>query len=157
MLSKFGVTLALATLSNAVDLSTLLRVRTGVTAPECPCLDHNSIAHNGDGTITVERAGGDELREEDYGESMCFAWDERGNRDCATDSSMGMGTPLSDAPYWCADPWCFVSEDCGSIHSDLELWTPGDGSVYYSYENCAGVDTSTDTNTDGQEDWGIDR
>ncbi len=60
------------------------------------------------------------------------------------------GMPLADAPAFCAQEWCYVSNDCELADTAVANLNPD---VSYSYMNCGGEDTfSADNNVAAADD-----
>ena len=62
----------------------------------------------GDEFITYTDQGIDYQYPVDYGLSMCMAWD----LDLAPTCADAEGMPLLDAPMFCGQNWCYVSDTC---------------------------------------------
>ena len=76
----------------------------------------------------------------DYG-IFCYDHDKGLAGDGCADAD---GMPLADAPAFCSEEWCFVSNDCELADTAVANLNP---EVSYSYSNCGGEDTfSADNN-----------
>jgi len=73
----------------------------------------------------------------DYGSGFCKAHDTKLAPDCAD----GNGVPLSNAPNWCKDSWCYVNHaTCGLTNAQSYVFPDVHG-LWYAYSTCGNIDT----------------
>ena len=124
-----------ATLANAA----LLTHETPEQAA-CRCLDvipdltvYEPTTNMDDDFVVVVFNGMEVQYPGNYGTGICMAWDAMLFGAGCADME---GTVLDDAPGYCAEPWCYVGNDC-TLFDDVTVssYFP---QVSYSYGACGG-------------------
>ena len=141
---KTGFTLALAAYASAS------RLRAMHNTPEqdaCECVSSSgatvyfeTLDPESGYTLYTDEDGNEIQYPWDYGVGQCAAWDE---------GLEGFGCDGDDAPGYCGEPWCYVSEDC-ALFDDVTASAVVDGQ-FYSYQTCGG-DGDAEAENAGDED-----
>lgn len=131
-------------LLSAAALAASVRGQGLLGHPNCRCIDPWGLPEGGapQGLTFVESSTGRGcLRGEagncypiDYGSQRCSAWDINLPPRCADRE----GRPLTNAPLFCAQPWCFVDASC-RLHQQRTTIFLGH-ELFYSYETCGSGD-----------------
>ena len=111
-------------------------IEENIFVEDCSCLTSSGlpVETDADGNPIIVYTDADGVEHNypgNYGLTTCMAWDLDLPPTCADSDGM----PLVDAPDFCGQNWCYVSETClqGAIDS---TYFPDQG-LKYSYDVCA--------------------